>query len=62
MAIDLMLSNGERLEFQSGFPFGYSGPLLHGAQAISAKTNIAELVVQEIVGNNIPLGLVLESF
>ena len=51
MAIELTLSNGELLEFQPGLPSDYAGPILHGAIALSAKTNIAEVIVQELVGD-----------
>ena len=48
MPIDLTLSNQDPLDFQPGFPAHYQGPILRGATVLSAKTNIADLVIQEL--------------
>jgi AraC-like DNA-binding protein len=52
MAIKLTLSNGGLLEFQSGLPADYKGPILRGAVALTSRTNIAELIVQELAGEH----------
>jgi len=50
MNIELTLSNDSILEFQPGLPPDYNGPLLRGSTAVSAKTNIAEVVLQQLTG------------
>jgi len=55
MPIDLTLSNQPPLEFQPGFPTHYKGPVLHGAVASYAKTNIADIVIQELIGEDYSL-------
>lgn len=62
MAIELTLSNGELLEFQPGLPSDYAGPILHGAGALSTKTNIAELVLQELTGEHYSIRFIIGKF
>lgn len=50
MNIELTLSNDSILEFQPGLPPDYNGPLLRGSTAISAKTNLAEIILQQLTG------------
>jgi len=50
MAIELTLSNGGLLEFQPGLPDDYAGPILYGSVALSAKTNLTEVIIQELAG------------
>jgi len=50
MNIELTLGNDSILEFKPGLPSDYTGPLLRGATAISAKTNFAEVVLQHLTG------------
>lgn len=52
MALELTLTHDERLDLQYGLPPDYSGPILRGAITLSTKTNLAELVLQEIPGEN----------
>jgi AraC-like DNA-binding protein len=52
MAIELTLAHDERLDLQNGLPPDYRGPILRGAVALYTKTNLAELVLQEIAGEN----------
>jgi AraC-like DNA-binding protein len=52
MKIQLTSSNNTILEFQPGFPPEYSGPLLSGATAVFTKTNLAEIVLQQLNGIN----------
>lgn len=51
MTIELTLSNGGLVDFQPGLPSDYSGPILPGAVASSVKTNLTQLVVQELAGD-----------
>lgn len=62
MAIELTLSNGEPLEFQPGLPSDYAGPILRGAVAFSTKTNLAELVLQELTGENYSIRFIIGRF
>lgn len=62
MAIKLTLSNGDELEFHPGFPDEYNGPILRGAVALSAKTNIAELIIQELTGDQYSVRLIIGKF
>lgn len=50
MNIELTLPNDSILEFQPGLPLDYNGPLLKGSNAISAKTNLAEIILQQLTG------------
>lgn len=50
MNIELTLPNDAILEFQPGLPPDYNGPLLRGSTAISAKTNLAEIILQQLTG------------
>jgi len=52
MNIELTLPNDSILEFQPGLPTDYKGPLLRGSTAVSAKTNLAEIVLQQLNGVN----------
>ena len=62
MAIEFTLSNGGQLEFQSGLPADYNGPILRGAIALSSRTNIAELVVQELTGEHYSIRFIVCKF
>lgn len=62
MAIELTLSNGELLEFKPGLPADYAGPILRGARALSTKTNIAELVLQELTGKHYSIRFIIGKF
>jgi AraC-like DNA-binding protein len=46
--MELTLSNGNPLKFEPGLPSDYSGPILRGATSFQAKSNLAELVIQEL--------------
>ena len=50
MNIELTLPNDSILEFRPGLPPDYNGPLLRGSTAISAKTNLAEIILQQLTG------------
>jgi len=52
MPIELTLAHDERLDLQYGLPPDYRGPILRGGINFSTKTNLAELVLQEIPGEN----------
>ncbi len=52
MSIELTLSNDSVLEFQPGLPPDYNGPFLRGSTAVSAKTNLADIVLQQLTGIN----------
>jgi AraC-like DNA-binding protein len=62
MPIELTLSNEPPLEFQPGFPAHYRGPVLRGASVISVKTNIADLVIQELDGEGYSIRFSLGKF
>ena len=62
MSIELTLSHDGPMEFQPGLPPGYSGPILRGAIALSAKTNLAELVLQELAGENYSIRFIAGRF
>lgn len=62
MAIELTLSHDGPLEFQPGLPSNYSGPILRGASAFSTKTNLAELVLQELTGENYSIRFLIGRF
>lgn len=62
MNIELSLSNGGLLEFQPGLPPDYSGPILRGAVALSARTNDAQLVLQELAGEYYSIRLSIGKF
>lgn len=49
--MELTLLNGGPLEFEKGLPSDYAGPVLHGAVAVSAKTNLTEVIIQELTGD-----------
>ena len=50
MNLELTLPNDSILEFQPGLPPDYDGPLLRGSTAVSAKANLAEVVMQQLTG------------
>ena len=52
MNIELTLPNDSILEFQPGLPPDYNGPFLRGSTAVSAKTNLADIVLQQLTGIN----------
>ncbi len=52
MNIELTLSNDSVLEFQPGLPPDYRGALLRGSTALFTKTNLAEIVLQQLTGIN----------
>ncbi len=62
MAIELTLSNDGPLEFYPGLPSDYSGPILRGASAFSTKTSLAELVLQELAGENYSIRFIIGRF
>ena len=62
MSVRLTLADGELIEFKSGLTPGYSGPILKGASIISYKSNLAQLVVQEIVGENYSIRFIIGKF
>jgi AraC-like DNA-binding protein len=50
MNIELTLPNGSILKFHPGLPPDYKGPFLRGSTAVSAKTTLAEVVLQQLTG------------
>ena len=62
MAIELTLSHDGPLEFYPGLPSDYSGPILRGGIAFSTKTNLAELVIQELTGENYSIRFLIGRF
>lgn len=50
MNIELTLPNDSILEFQPGLPPDYRGYLLRGSTAVFAKSNLAEIVLQQLTG------------
>ena len=62
MPIDLTLSNQPPLDFQPDFPAHYQGPVLRGAVVTYVKTNIADLVIQELSGENYSIRFSLGNF
>ncbi len=62
MLVELTLFNDGQLEFQSGLPPDYSGPILHGSVALSTKTNIAQLVIQELAGEHYSIRFSIGKF
>lgn len=62
MAIELTLFNNELLHFQQGLPSNYTGPLLRGARTLSTKSDIAELVVQELTSDHYSIRFSVAKF
>ena len=62
MSIELTLSDGGQIEFESGLPSDYAGPILRGAVAFSTKTNLTELVLQELAGENYLIRFIIGRF
>jgi AraC-like DNA-binding protein len=52
MNIELTLSNNSILDFLPGLPSDYRGPILRGAISVAVKTNLAEIVLQQLTGEN----------
>lgn len=50
MNIEITLPNNSILEFHPGLPPDYNGSLLRGSTAVWAKTNLAEVVLQQLPG------------
>jgi AraC-like DNA-binding protein len=59
MNLLISLSANHQLEFQTGLPANYKGPVLHGSNAIFAKTSLADLVIQELNGAHYTVRLVI---
>jgi AraC-like DNA-binding protein len=62
MSIELTISQNGALEFKSGLPSHYNGPILKGAIAYFTKTNLADLVLQELEGENYSIRFVIGKF
>lgn len=62
MVIALTLSHDDPLEFKPGLPAGYTGPVLRAAKASSTKTNLAEVVLQELTGNHYSIRFITGRF
>lgn len=62
MSIELTISQNGVLEFKSGLPNHYNGPILKGAIAYFTKTNLADLVLQEIEGEGYCIRFVIGKF
>lgn len=60
--MELTLSNGSLLEFESGLPSDYSGPILRGGTSFQAKSNLAELVIQELHGEYYTIRFLIGKF
>jgi AraC-like DNA-binding protein len=52
MNIEITLQHGEVVEFRTGLPADYRGPVLKGATAVHARTNAATLNLQQLNGEN----------
>jgi AraC-like DNA-binding protein len=60
--MELTLSNGNPLKFEPGLPSDYSGPILCGATSFQAKSNLAELVIQELHGEYYTIRFLIGKF
>jgi AraC-like DNA-binding protein len=60
--MELILSNGAPLKFEPGLPSDYSGPILCGATSFQAKSNVAELVIQELQGEYYTIRFLIGKF
>lgn len=60
--MELTLSNGNLLKFEPGLPSDYSGPILCGATSFQAKSNLAELVIQELHGEYYTIRFLIGKF
>jgi AraC-like DNA-binding protein len=60
--MELTLSNGNLLEFQNGLPANFSGPVLLGAASYQAKSNLTELVIQELKEDSYSIRYILGRF
>ncbi|MBS4063349.1 MAG: helix-turn-helix transcriptional regulator [Chitinophagaceae bacterium] len=60
--MELTLSNGNPLKFEPGLPSDYSGPILCGASSFQAKSNLAELVIQELHGEYYTIRFLIGKF
>jgi len=60
--MELTLAHEEPLDLQHGLPADYQGPILRGAITLSTKTNLTELVLQEMVGENYSIRLIIGKF
>lgn len=52
MNIEITLQNNSAVEFTQGLPSNYNGPILYGATAITAKFNLAEIILQQLTGEH----------
>lgn len=52
MNFEITLQNNSVVQFLPGLPQDYKGLVLRGATAVSAKTNFAEIVLQQLTGEN----------
>lgn len=62
MAFKLTLAQGGPLEFHSGLPSHYLGPVLPGALAFSASTENANFIFQEFTGNEYSIRFIIGRF
>lgn len=60
--MELTLSNGNLLKFEAGLPAGYSGPIFQGATSVRAKSDLADLVIQELQGELYTIRLIIGNF
>lgn len=60
--MELTLSNGNLLEFQNGLPAAFAGPVLKGAVSYRAKSNLTELVIQELKEDSYCIRYVIGRF
>lgn len=60
--MELTLSNGNLLEFETGLPTHYHGPILRGAISLRAKSNLSEIIIQELPGDYYTIRFIVGKF
>lgn len=62
MAIELFLTDGNPLNFKPGLPNNYAGPVLPGSLASFTISSLAEIVIQELAGDQYSVRLSVGHF
>ena len=62
MPLDIYLQGEAPLDFQPGLPANFTGPVIPGAVCFSSKTNIAQLIIQELEGELYSLRFIVGKF
>lgn len=58
----LTTESGDSFEFANSLPGNYHGPVIAGAGCYSSKSNLAELILQELQGEEYTIRIILGKF